>query len=150
MKRYYVVALAAFAGICAVVAKPVDLTLGNGDVLRVEAVSRGIFRVRLSADGRFEPSLMERYGIVRTNWPALETTVREEGGVTRLSTSAGSYNGMPSRRGYDLRIHTARPDSVTVNGSKAEWTYDLPTRSVRLCASEDSSRQTPVVVEIGR
>jgi len=96
MKRYtptalaFSTALAFFAAVCAAVAKPVDLTLGNGDVLRVEAVSAGIFRVRLSADGRFEPSLMERYGIVRTNWPAQEATVREAGGITRFSTGAGT------------------------------------------------------------
>ena len=90
VKRYSAVLLAIFAGLCGVVAKPVDLTLGNGDVLRVDAVSAGIFRVRLSAAGRFEPSLMERYGIVRTNWPAQEATVREEGGATRISTSAGA------------------------------------------------------------
>jgi hypothetical protein len=63
-----------------------DLTLGNGDVLRVEAVNSAVFRVRLSADGRFEPSLMERYGIVRTDWPVQEATVREADGVTRIAT----------------------------------------------------------------
>lgn len=82
--------LAVFAAVWGAVAGPVDLTLGNGDVLRVEAVNDGILRIRLSADGRFEPSLMERYGIVRTNWPGQETTAREEGGVTRISTSAGT------------------------------------------------------------
>ncbi len=73
-----------------VIAKPVDLTLGCGDVLRVEAVSPAIFRIRLSADGRFEPSLMERYGIVRTEGLAQDATVREEAGVTRITIPAGT------------------------------------------------------------
>jgi len=90
MNRYLMAALAISASVCGTFAKPVDLTLGNGDVLRLEAVGSGIFRVRLSGDGRFEPSLMERYGIVRTNWPTEEATVREEGDITRLSTSAGT------------------------------------------------------------
>ena len=87
MRYSILLALAWFSAVYAPAAKPVDLTLGNGDVLRVEAVSAGIFRVRLSADGRFEPSLMERYGIVRTDWPALEPTVIEEDGATRVTTA---------------------------------------------------------------
>ena len=87
MNRFPCVVLAALACVCGAAARPVDLTLGSGDVLRVEAVSPGIFRVRLSASGRFEPSLMERYGIVRTDWPAQEAAVREEGGVARISTA---------------------------------------------------------------
>ena len=90
MKQFFAVTLAVFTAFCGAVAKPTDLKLGNGDTLRVEAVSPGIFRVRLSPDGRFEPSLMERYDIVRTNWPALETTVRDEGGITRISTETGT------------------------------------------------------------
>jgi alpha-glucosidase (family GH31 glycosyl hydrolase) len=70
--------------------KPVDLTLGSGDVLRVEPVAANIIRVRLSADGKFEPSLMERYGIVRTDWPESRFSTREESGVTRISTEAGA------------------------------------------------------------
>ena len=69
--------------------KPVDLSLGSDDVLRVEPVAAGILRVRLSADGKFEPSLMERYGIVRTDWPECAFSTREEAGVTRISTEAG-------------------------------------------------------------
>jgi hypothetical protein len=90
MKRHLLVSIAILATLCGAVAKPVDLTLGGGDVLRVEAVSSGIFRVRLSADGRFEPSLMERYGIVRTDWPAVAATVNTEGGITRIGTDVGT------------------------------------------------------------
>jgi alpha-glucosidase (family GH31 glycosyl hydrolase) len=84
--------MAVFAAVCAAAAKPVDWTLGNGDVLRVDAVGAGIFRIRLSADGRFEPSLMERYGIVRTNWPALDASVREEGGIARIETGSAALS----------------------------------------------------------
>ncbi len=122
MKPCFVVALAAFAAIGAAVAKPVDLTLGNRDVLRVEAVSSGIFRVRLSADGRFEPSLMERYGIVRTNWPALEATVREEDGIARISTGAGTL----SVRRQDGRMQLLNPQGQAVCEEilpqKTRWT----------------------------
>ncbi len=79
-------------------AKPVDLTLGSGDVLRVEPVAASIIRVRLSADGKFEPSLMERYGIVRTDWPECKFSTREESGVTRISTEDGCVGGARRRR----------------------------------------------------
>ena len=90
MTRYLAVVLAVLGAAPGVLAKPIDLPLGTGGVLRIEAVSPAIFRVRLSPEGRFEPSLMERYGIVRTNWPTPETTVGEEDGVTRIKTSAGT------------------------------------------------------------
>lgn len=73
-------------------AKPVDLALGSGDTLRVEPAASGIFRVRLSPDGRFEPSLMERYGIVRTEWPECKVSTREGSGITRISTEGGALD----------------------------------------------------------
>ena len=90
MNRLVLIMTMALAVSANAVAKPVELTLGNGDVLRVEAVTPAIFRIRLSADGKFAPSLLERYGIVRTDWPALEPMVQEQGGVTRISTDAGA------------------------------------------------------------
>jgi len=71
-------------------AEAIDLTLGAGDTLRVEPVAAGIIRVRIGAHSRFEPSLMERYGIVRTEWPACDSSVREEGDLTWISTDAGT------------------------------------------------------------
>jgi alpha-glucosidase len=71
-------------------AKPVDLTLGTGDVLRIEPVTADIIRVRLSADGKFEPSLMERYGIVRTDWPECRFGSRQRGSAAWVSTEAGT------------------------------------------------------------
>ncbi len=73
-------------------ARPIDLTLGSGDTLRVEPVAPGILRVRLSPDGKFEPSLMERYGIVRTEWPECKVATREESGSTRISTDGGALD----------------------------------------------------------
>ena len=74
----------------AIQAKSVDIGLSGGDVLRVEPVADRIIRVRLSADGKFESSLMERYGIVRTNWAPTDFTTTEENGVTSLKGKHGS------------------------------------------------------------
>ena len=73
-------------------AKPADVPLASGDVVRIEAVTPNIFRVRLAADGRFEPSLMERYGIVKTDWPALDLKTRAESGATTFETAGGSLS----------------------------------------------------------
>jgi alpha-glucosidase (family GH31 glycosyl hydrolase) len=64
-----------------------------------------------------------------------------------IEPRAGNYEGMPSRRSYDLRIHTAKPGLVNVNGSKAEWTYE--SGAVCLSATEDTARKAPIVVEVG-
>jgi alpha-glucosidase len=66
-----------------------------------------------------------------------------------IAPRAGSYQGMPSQRNYDIRIHAAKPKSVTLNGIKAEWTYQSATGCVGLAAIEDPSRKTPIVVEVG-
>src|SRR5438094_970126 len=71
-------------------ARAVDLTLGSGEVLRVEPVAANIIRVRLSPDREFAPSLMERYGIVRTDWPACEFSSRQEADGWLVSTQGGS------------------------------------------------------------
>ncbi len=71
-------------------AKPVDFKLGTGDVLRVEPVAANIIRVRLSADGTFEPSLLERYGIVRTDWPECRFGPTQRGSAAWISTETGT------------------------------------------------------------
>ena len=70
--------------------KPIDIKLGSGDTLRIEPVAPRIIRVRLSTDGNFPQSLMERYGIVRTQWDECQSASRQEGDATRVSTDAGS------------------------------------------------------------
>jgi alpha-glucosidase len=71
-------------------AEVATFTLKTGDTLRVELLATNIFRVRLSPNGKFEPSLMERYGIVRTDWPACRFTRSDDGDVTRFSTAEGT------------------------------------------------------------
>ena len=71
-------------------------------------------------------------------------------GRVKLSVAprAGSYHGMPSRRTYAIRVHVAKPQSVAVNGSRAEWSYESATGSVCLAATEDAARKAPIVLEI--
>ena len=45
-------------------------TLSSGAAVQVEAVAPNLVRVRISPSGEFPRSLMERYGILKTDWPA--------------------------------------------------------------------------------
>jgi alpha-glucosidase (family GH31 glycosyl hydrolase) len=65
-----------------------DVSLKGGDVVRIEAVAPDIFRVRLSTDGRFSPSLMERYAIVRSDWPIYPASLARHGAISTIT--AGS------------------------------------------------------------
>ena len=42
--------------------------LSCGAEMKIEVCAPGIFRVRISPDGSFPQSLMERYGILKTDW----------------------------------------------------------------------------------
>jgi alpha-glucosidase (family GH31 glycosyl hydrolase) len=66
-----------------------------------------------------------------------------------MEPRAGSYKGMPPSRTYDIRIHAAKPVAVAVNGNNAEWRYEPGTGSICLTVTEDASRKTAVVVEVG-
>lgn len=46
--------------------------LSSGAVLKVDACSPNIVRVRVSPTGEFPQSLMERYGIIKTDWDAFD------------------------------------------------------------------------------
>lgn len=92
MTRHIVLLITLTISQCVTVtqAKPLDLHLDSGDVLRVEVIAPQILRVRLRGDNAFAPSLMERYGIVRTDWPTCDYTVEETVGVNRIRTEAGT------------------------------------------------------------
>lgn len=42
-----------------------------------------------------------------------------------IAPRSGSYEGMPARRGFTLRVPASQvPEAVTVDGREAEWSYD--------------------------
>jgi alpha-glucosidase (family GH31 glycosyl hydrolase) len=90
-----------------------DVKLGSGDVLRVEPLASGIVRVRLSSTGKFEPTLMERYGIVRTNWTPGEATVHENAGTVTITTTNGSV--VVQKKDGQMRVYNASGQVVCEN-----------------------------------
>ncbi|MDD7456324.1 MAG: glycoside hydrolase family 31 protein [Bacteroidales bacterium] len=64
----------------------------GGMSMRVQACSDGIFRVRISQNGDFTESLMERYGIVKTDWEPVKTDVRTNRDRWMLATAGYSLS----------------------------------------------------------
>ena len=60
----------------------------NGLTVSVQACTEQIFRVRISPDDDFSVSLMERYGIIRTDWTG-EAGFRDVQGFKEIITPAG-------------------------------------------------------------
>ena len=65
-----------------------------------------------------------------------------------IAPRAGAYPGMPERRTFDIRLHSASaPRTVSVNGREASgWRFDDATKTIRLSASEDPHRREAVAI----
>lgn len=61
----------------------------NGLNIGIEACAEGIFHIRISPRTSFSESLMERYGIVKTDWPELNKVENDNEGSWSVST--GKY-----------------------------------------------------------
>lgn len=64
-----------------------NIQLDNKTSVRVQACSDQIFRIRISADGQFPETLMERYGILKTDWKAPETKLKTGKGKQVIVTA---------------------------------------------------------------
>ena len=60
--------------------------IGDGLTVSVEACSESIFRIKVSPRKDFTESLMERYGLVKTDWSEVSADVSDKGGVWTLKT----------------------------------------------------------------
>lgn len=54
--------------------------LADSSFIRVEVCTNSIFHIQISKTGKFSPSLMERYDIVKTDWKAIDAQVKKEKG----------------------------------------------------------------------
>ncbi len=84
---------------------PIILKLENGSFLQFQTCSDQIFRIRLSEKNEFPESLMERYGIIKTDWKQADNKVSKKDGNQRIQTS-----------GYQFIINEANGD-ITVKDS---------------------------------
>lgn len=57
-----------------------DILLQNRHVLRIQVCRNEIFRIRVSSTGEFQETIMERYGIIKTDWePTGATHIKKNG-----------------------------------------------------------------------
>jgi alpha-glucosidase (family GH31 glycosyl hydrolase) len=78
-----------FAGLL-VQANPMHIIhLKNGLTVGVEACQDGIFRIKVTPRSQFGESLMERYGILKTDWKEVKQKMTEDNTLWSLST--GKY-----------------------------------------------------------
>ena len=61
--------------------------LSCGAEMKIEVCAPGIFRVRISPDGSFPQSLMERYGILKTDWEKPSVKEQRDADKWTLTTS---------------------------------------------------------------
>ncbi|MBR5703047.1 MAG: DUF5110 domain-containing protein [Bacteroidales bacterium] len=72
-------------------ANPVhQVKLADGPTVKVEVCADGIFHVQVSPGGAFTESLMNRYGITRTDWPQAEYSLEQPDGAYVFKSAKGS------------------------------------------------------------
>lgn len=55
------------------------INLKNGKLMQIQVCSASVFRVRIQSTTEFKPSLMERYGIISTEWKPAHAKAKLEG-----------------------------------------------------------------------
>ena len=87
MRKFLITALALFSLIFGAAAQPSwSVKLPSGATLRATACSNDIFRVRISATGEFPETLMERYGILKTDWQEISVNAKDDDRIFSLET----------------------------------------------------------------
>ncbi|TMV45250.1 DUF5110 domain-containing protein [Paenibacillus mesophilus] len=64
----------------------VDVPMRDGGTVRIEPVSRNIFRIRHGADFRFPEASLVKYGVVRSDWPRPEFACEDRDGIVSIRT----------------------------------------------------------------
>jgi alpha-glucosidase (family GH31 glycosyl hydrolase) len=94
----------------------------------------------------------ETGAIARTE---IESKANSDGLTLSIAPRAGSYDGMPATRRFNVFVHTVRPGQVQLNGVALSegaqgWQYDSVAGTVRLQIAEDPARKTTQTVRIQR
>ena len=86
-KKFYLLTALALLLCFAAFANPVHkVKTAQGTTVGVEACADGIYRIHISPRKDFSESLMERYGLLNTDWSAAGEKVSDKGGTWTLTT----------------------------------------------------------------
>ena len=79
-KRILLTLALALSALSAFAATPRSVKLDNGLSMNVEVISESIFRVQISPDKTFPEALLNRYGVVKTDWPEVKVDYEFDAG----------------------------------------------------------------------
>ena len=79
-KKILVLLASAVLSISAFASSPRNVKLDNGLSMNVEVISESIFRVQISPDKTFPEALLNRYGVVKTDWPEVKVDYEFDAG----------------------------------------------------------------------
>ena len=142
MKRlflYVIAALLAVQGAWAAAPARYELKLRSGQKMRIDVCSDRIFRVRVTPADTFAESLLERYGLLKTDWEPVQVTQRNEGGVVVLGTPAcriridrkdGRISVTEGKR-HPARGLVPRPGRSAHHGARAVAQREVPEAAPR-------------------
>ena len=89
MKRFLpLLALCILAATPAIAQKTYDFETPRGIRVSVQACTDDIFRIRVSPRSRYSEALMERYGIVKSDWQQVHTSFSAENGIYTIGTAS--------------------------------------------------------------
>ena len=87
-----------------------DVKLRNESVIRIQVCSDQIFRIRVSAANKFPESLMERYGILKTDWNPAEAKLKTDKGKQVISTSG--YQVIVDQRTGEISVNDGNGKAI--------------------------------------
>lgn len=83
----YFLVFSAVSGLPAL-AGGANVKLADGRVMRVTVDAPEIFHIQVSRTGKFHPSILQRYGVVRSKWPAVQMQQSSMGDLIYFKTAA--------------------------------------------------------------
>jgi len=86
------------------------IRLKEDKYLKIQACTEKIFRIRVSANGQFPESLMERYGIINTDWNKLPVVMKEDNGI--FTFSSGIYQIITDLKTGSLSIGLTGKENI--------------------------------------
>ncbi len=86
------------------------ISLENGKSMLVQVCSESIFRVRIEDKNEFPESLMERYGILKTDWKPVEVQSNAENQMLTILTS--SYKIIVNKQTGVMKVNDLKGNSI--------------------------------------
>lgn len=78
------------------------LTTAEGFNVSISTCSEDIFRVRVTVENSFPESLMERYSLIRTDWPVVEDSFSD--GEGQVTIDNGKYRLIVDKKDFSLCV----------------------------------------------